>query len=496
MKRSKHSLSHYHNTTFNQGQLLPVGCVEVLPGDTFRHSTAALLRVSPLASPVMHPVHVSVHSWYVPSRVLWDGFEDFITGVDTATPLPSITVTSGDADAVALARSLGVGYGSTTIDLNSLPFRAYNLIWNEFYRDQDLDTALTVPVGDSDDVANYAIQNVSWEKDYFTTARANPQQGADTEVVSLTLSGGNAPVTGIGVNTTPLGGGPFGSIRETDASSTTSYANAWNSGAANSMYIEEDPSNSGYPNVRVDLSSAAITGSMNINDWRTSMALQRIREHRNRFGSRYRDMLAFLGVRSSDGRLQRPEYLGGGRQTIAFSEVLSTADSGTADVGSLFGHGIAALRTRPYRRFFEEHGYVLTLANVRPKTIYQTQVPRMFLRSEYSDFWQKEFEMLGEQAVTNAEIYSDASSPSDVFGYVPRFDDYRFQPSYVSGEFRDTLDSWSMARQFSSQPVLNASFVNADPTDRIYLSTATDQLYAMFSHKIVARRLVARKARN
>ena len=120
----------------------------------------------------------------------------------------------------------------------------------------------------------------------------------------------------------------------------------------------------------------------------------------------------------------------------------------------------------------------------------------MFLRSEYSDFWQKEFEMLGEQAVTNAEIYSDASSPSDVFGYVPRFDDYRFQPSYVSGEFRDTLDSWSMARQFSSQPVLNASFVNADPTDRIYLSTATDQLYAMFSHKIVARRLVARKARN
>lgn len=501
MKRSKHSLSHYRLTSLNQGWLYPVACEEILPGDSFRHQTAALIRVSPLVAPVMHPCHVMVHHWYVPSRIIWDNWEQFITGNNSALTAPTVTIAGTDTAALALAQSLGVGVDAAGLPapvvLNALPFRAYNTIYNEFYRDQNLTTALVQRRGDTGDLpADYAIQNASWEKDYFTTARPNPQQGSGVESVPITLSG-TAPVTGIG-----KGDGTFTVVNQAVRESgggTPTYANAsqlWDPGANQATYLKGTGASNAFPDVKVDMTGVVVPAGLDINELRKSLAMQRMREHRNRFGQRYRDMLAYLGVNSSDSRLQRPEYLGGGKQTISFSEVLSTAETTGGVVGDMAGHGIAALRTRPYKRFFEEHGYMLSFLCVRPVSVYMNRVPRHFLRRDYEQYWQKELEMMGDQQITNFEIYGQAATPNGVFGYIPRYDEYRHAESFVSGEFRTILDYWHMARKFTSQPALNGTFVKCDPTNRIYASTTTNELYAMVSHRISARRLVSKRARN
>lgn len=504
MKRAKHSLSQYRLTSLNQGTLFPVLCEEVLPGDSFRHQTSALIRVSPLVAPVMHPVHVSVHHWFVPNRILWDNWETFITGKDPALVVPTVSIAAADTAALQMAQSFGVGADAppSPIVLNSLPFRAYNTILNEFYRDQDLTTALVERRGDTGDLAaDYALRKASWEKDYFTTARPTPQQGASTETVALQLSG-LAPVKGFGILNSPAPTFTGAATMRETGGGTKSYTKTLGTGqgsisTANWTAIEEDPTKAGYPNIKADLSGVTVNAGFDINEWRRSFAMQRMREHRNRYGSRYTDYLAFLGITSSDARLQRPEYLGGGKQTISFSEVLATAETaGGPVVGDMAGHGIAALRTRPYKRFFEEHGYVITFMLVRPQSLYLTRVPRHFLRRDYEQYWQKELEMMGDQVLTNFEIYGDTATPSGTFGYSPRYDEYRHAESSISGEFRNVLDYWHMAREFTSQPVLNGTFVSCNPTDRIYASAITDELYVMCSHRISARRLVSKFARN
>lgn len=198
-----------------------------------------------------------------------------------------------------------------------------------------------------------------------------------------------------------------------------------------------------------------------------------------------------MGVRSSDARLQRPEYLGGGRQTIQFSEVLQTAE-GSNPVGEMAGHGIAAMRSNRYRRFFEEHGYIVTMMSVRPKTIYTQGLPRTWNRRTKEDFWQKELQHIGQQEVLNKEVYASHSNPNGTFGYQDRYDEYRRSESTVSGEFRTSLlDFWHMARMFSSDPALNADFVECVPTERIFAVPSQDVLYVMANHSIQARRLVA-----
>lgn len=496
MKRSKHNLSHYHLATFNQGELVPLTCFEVLPGDSIRQMTQTLMRTTPLVNPVMHPVYVQISHFFVPSRLVWSNWEDFITGSNTALTIPTIDIDSADTSAARLAEGFGIGIGTTTRSINALPFRAYNLIYNEFYRDQDLTTAITQSSGDTDDVANYGIKKVSWEKDYFTTARAEPQQAADTEAVSISFTDPLIANLYVGAET-----GGYTDFSDTSAGQVYDGSDGSNapSGQYRPLIAQVTDNTSGQftfksgsePSVQ-----GTATGSMDINAFRTAMAMQRMREHRNRYGSRYRDLLAFLGVQSGDARLQRPERLGGGRGRIAFSEVVSTADTTDKELGDLAGHGIGGLRTRPYKRFMQEHGYVITLMNVKPKTVYQDAIPRTFLRSTYDDFWQKELEALGAQEITNVELYSDHATPAGIFGYVGRHEEYRRMPSSVAGEFRTTLDDWHMARQFSTDPALNATFVEADPTNRIYSTTTPDELKVMAAHQVAARRLVSKRARN
>lgn len=492
-KRSKFSLSHYRLFSCDMGELVPCGLVEVLPGDTFQHATSILTRCSPLLAPVMHPVEVKVHHWFVPHRLVWEDFENFITGGpdgNDASVFPTITLASpGNADTGELADYLGIPAGIDGLEVSALPFRAYAKIYNEYYRDQDLITELTIDeTSGPDTTTNTALQNVAWEKDYFTTARPWTQKG-DEVTIPLT---GDAPITGFGsADQTPTSGPA--TAYETDGSASTSYANYW---TATELRLEQDPSNTGYPNIRADLSNVI---AASVGDLRLAFALERYKEMRARYGSRYVEYLRSLGVRSSDARLQRPEYLGGGRQTIQFSEVLQTApttDGDATGVADLKGHGIGALRSNRYRRFFEEHGYVISLLSVKPKTMYADALPRHWNRRTKTDFWQRELQAIGQQEVLNKEVYAAHGTPDGVFGYQDRYDEYRRQESSVGGEFRgSSLYHWHMARIFGSAPTLNQDFVQSDPTKRVFQSTSTDGLWILANHSLQARRYVAGSAR-
>jgi len=490
MKRSKHSLSHNKLLSCNMGNLIPIGLVEVLPGDTFQHSTKALLRVAPLLSPVMHKVDVRIHHFFVPHRIIWDEWEDFITGGsdgDSVPSFPVINMPAGTGAATSsLADYLGVPTGIADLEVSALPFRAYSLIFNEFFRDEDLVSELTVSkASGTDTTTNTTLRQCAWEKDYFTSCRPWTQKGPE---ISIPLTG-NAPVRGLGTDTTVSYAKTSGSIRETGGVTTAATAGApWTSTSTTNWFMKRDDTNTGFPNVYADLSDVT---AASVNDLRLALALQRYEEARARYGSRYVEYLRALGVRSSDSRLQRPEYLGGGREVIQFSEVLQTAE-GTDPVGEMRGHGIAAMRTNRYRRFFEEHGYVITLLSVRPKTVYMQGLFRTWNRRTKEDFFQPELQHIGQQEVLNKELYAGAASPSGVFGYQDRYDEYRYHESSVSGEFRTSqLNYWHMGRDFSSAPTLNGDFVKCVPTNRIFAATNSDQLYIMAKHSLQARRIIA-----
>lgn len=403
MKRSKFNLSFTKLLSCDMGELVPCGLTEVLPGDSMQMNTSALIRCSPLLAPVMHPVDVRIHHWFVPHRLVWD----------------------------------------------------------------------------------------DWEKDYFTSARPWEQKGASITVPM----GGTAPVMGLGPTGVVPGSIQAGvSVRETTPlASPRAYAFSRDMAAGQfQMELDSDVEASAKPLIYADLSAS--TG-VSVNALRASMALQRFQEARARYGSRYVEYLAALGVRSSDARLNRPEYLGGGKERIQFSEVLATAETGASvDVGDMKGHGIAALRSNRFRSFFEEHGYIHTFMSIKPKTIYANGLFRHWNRRTKTDYWQKELEHIGQQSVLRKEVYAAAASPDGVFGWQDRYDEYRRAESLISGEFRSTLlDFWHMARIFASEPTLNATFVSAVPTERVFAVPSQDVIYVHARHNVQSRRLVSAK---
>lgn len=492
MKRNKHSLSHYKLLTADMGKLVPVGCFEVLPGDTVQQATSLLLRVTPLMAPVMHPVSVRIHHWFVPFRLLWDGWEKFITGGsdgmgDGVGEPPSVTTVDGDpANTVGVGSVLdylGVPPGVGGLKLSRFPGLAYGLIWNEFYRDQDLQAEIDLDTA----WGGGGCASVSWEKDYFTASRPWPQKGPD---VSMPL-GVSAPVI-------PATDGEF-SFKTSDGSSGKQLAleggssavisSQQNTGVWSTLRWDET-------GLRADLTNAS---AVNVNDVRRAFALQRYQEARAQYGSRYTEYLRYLGVRSSDARLQRPEYLGGGKQTIQFSEVLQTGPGSTdgspvpGGVGQMAGHGIAAMRSRRYRRFFEEHGVVLSLLSVRPRAIYVNGLNRMFSRWTKEDYWQKELEQIGQQEVFAREVFAQGDGVGGgetVFGYNDRYAEYKHIPSSVHAEFRDLMDYWHFGRSFANRPALNTDFVTCAPTKRPFAEQTQHSLWIMANNNIQARRMV------
>lgn len=504
MKRSKHSLSHYVQLSCSMGELVPISCYEVLPGDSIQQASNLVMRVLPLLAPVMHPVRIQIHNWFVPSRLVWPegeegGWESFITGGadgfdDSVYPTISTPASTGFSVG-SLADYLGVPPGVPSRPVSALPFRAYNRIFNDWYRDQDLQTPLVVSTGSGvDTTTSTTLVNGCWEKDYFTSARPWEQKGP---TVSIPLTG-NAPILGIGV---PQSDSSFpvsnAAVRETTTGATTfPFARSVNPSVSSGELYIEGVAAAGGSNPSIFANLTGIT-AVTMNDLRLSLGLQRYEEARARYGSRYPEYLLYLGVRPGDARLQRPEYIGGGKSIIQFSEIMQTAPTTDGDdtegVGNLKGHGIGFGKSRRFRRFFDEHGYVITLLVVRPKTMYIDGLNKMWNRRTKEDHWQKELEHVGQQEVLNKEVYFAGASPDGVFGYQDRYDDYRRIESRVAGEFRTTLDFWHMARKFSSAPALNASFVSSNPTNRIYSVTddAVDKLWITANHSIQARRLVS-----
>ena len=498
-KRSKFSLSHYRLFSGRMGMLMPIGITECLPGDTFQQATSVFLRCSPLVTPVMHPVHVTVHHWFIPTRLLWDKWEDFITGGPDgmdASIMPTIKAPAEGGFAIgSLADYMAVPSGIPNLEVCALPFRAYALLYNECYRDQDLEEELPISLESGEDTTtNTELQRCDWARDYFTTARPWPQKG---------------PAVTVPVNYGDGSGPSLSAITITGSPQLQTAANCQFYRPSESNYTYwvnnrgEFPANAGLTVTKGTLAASATIspgdpgiGSVDINQLREAFALQRFEEHRALYGSRYVEYLRYLGVKSSDARLQRPEYLGGSRQTIQFSEVLQTAPGGEDPVGALKGHGIGAMRTNRYRRFFEEHGYVLTVMMVRPISVYMQGLSRMWNRRVKEDYYQRELQRIGQQEVLTKELYAgNAEGPTAddvVFGYQNRYDEYRWHESYVSGEFRTILNSWHMARDFANEPTLNADFINAVPTTRIFAAQQNDTLYCMANHSIQARRLMSK----
>lgn len=481
MKRSKHGLSSTHLTSLDMGELIPVQLLEALPGDSIQCSTSALIRCAPMLAPPMHPVKVRLHHWFVPFRLIWDNWEPFITGGadgNDASVFPTVdigTVTQG-----SLANYLGLPVG-TIPQVSALPFRAYNLIYNEYYRDEDLQSKVALATSDGlDSTTSKTLMNCAWEKDYFTSARPFEQKGP---AVTIPLSGTVDIVTnGLAPNMRKADGtGSYGTLQ---GSSDNSLRASVGFGAVNLEWGTET-------GLTGQMNSAGVT----VNALRQSLAIQRFEEARAMYGSRYTEYLRALGVRSSDARLQRPEYLGGGISTIQFSEVLQSAADGTNPVSTLRGHGITAMRSNRFRRFFEEHGYVITLCSIIPKTIYSSGLQRTWNRRTKFDFWQRELEHIGQQAIKNKEIRASHALPDGTFGYQNRYEEYRRQWSRVTGEFATSvLDYWHFARAFASDPALNSTFVTAVPPERPFASSTTDTIYAQFHHSVQARRLVSKFA--
>jgi hypothetical protein len=424
-----------------------------------------------MLAPPMHPVDVRIHHWFVPHRIVWSNFENFITGGpdgNNASAFPVIA-TPASLPVGTLLDYLGIPTGAVSRQISALPLRGYNLIWNEWYRDQDLQTPLIVSLADGvDATTTNLLQNCAWEKDYFTSARPWEQKGP---AVSIPLVG-SAPVI----------------FSETGATPGTRNLLRNGSGVNTALQVAEGGTATAPIVGNADLTTA---GSVTVNALRQALAVQRYEEAAARYGSRYVEYLARLGVRSSDGRLSRPEYLGGGRQRISFSEIVQTAADGTNPVGTLRGHGINAMRSNRYRRFFEEHGYVFTLMSVRPKTIYASGIPRTFNRRTKFDFWQRELEHIGQQAVTNKEVYMAAAGPDNTFGYQDRYDEYRRVESSIAGEYRTIFNYWHFARIFASQPALNSTFVSCVPAETPFAAPANDVLQIQVRHNIQARRLLS-----
>lgn len=495
-RRNKFNLSRTANLSCSPGELVPLGPpVEVLPGDTHQMATSMLLRVLPLLAPVMHPFDIKIHSWFVPHRIVWDEFEEFITGGpdnDSDVVHPYMEVPADPGYAVgSLADYMGIppgAFGAGQVH-NALQFRGYAKIYNEFYRDQDLQDPLPVSTASGlDTTTSRELMFANWQKDYFTSARPWEAKGP---TVMLPLSG-DAPITGIGIPSQTF---PGSNINVWETVGAKNYANyKFADGTTNNAvaFQEGEP---GQLNIHADLSQVSAATILQL---RLAMALQRYAENRARFGSRYPEYLLALGVRPDDARLDRPEYLGGGQQTITFSEVLQTAPttSGSASpgVGNMRGHGIAALRSNRFRKFFSEHGFIHTFVIVRPRTVYPQGLPRTYIRQTKEDYWQPELEHIGQQGIWAKEVMMHGANFDDIWGYQDRYDEYRRLESTVHGEFRTTLDYWHAARIFDTRPALNAAFVLSNPTNRIYSVTdaAVDKMYLQVRHSHQARRLLSR----
>jgi len=491
--RSSFNRSHGYKTTFDAGFLIPVFIDEALPGDTFNLHMTAFSRLATPIHPFMDNLFMDSFFFSVPVRLLWDNWQKFNgeqknPGDSTDYLVPTMTspAATGYANS-SLSDYFGIPTGVPLLVHDSLFHRAYNLIWNEWFRDENLQSSVVVDLDDGpDSPTDYVLLRRGKRYDYFTSCLPFPQKGPSVDIPLL----GEAFVKGIGTSTAPNYNLPNQAVRESGEAGNTVFTNA----TSGTLYVEQDPTHAGFPYIRADLSTAA---AATINQLRQAFQIQKLYERDARGGTRYTEILrSHFGVVSDDARLQRPEYLGGGSTPVIVNPIAQTSSTdATTPQGNLAAFGVASINGHGFTKSFTEHCVVIGLVSVRADLNYQQGLNRMFSRQTRWDFYWPALSHIGEQAVLNKEIYATATATdSQVFGYQERFAEYRYKPSVITGQFRSnfaqTLDSWHLAQNFGSLPVLNSTFIQENPpVDRVKSLTAAypDFLFDSWFKLICAR---------
>lgn len=481
-KKNFFDLTHDVKLSANMGELVPILTLECVPGDKFDIGCESIVRFAPMTAPVMHRMDVSMHYFFVPNRILWPNWEKFITnngpnGTGETLVAPYINLQwSWPQEIKNFFDYMGIPpgpAGGVASRISALPFAAYQCIYNEYYRDQNLIEPLDYKLVDGSNDANgdlFYMRNRAWEHDYFTASLPFAQKGAAVDI-PLGQIQDNAPIYRDSNSVTPttLTGTPYSVVVPGSNSPSTSTDLFAATGG-----LEVEPTT--------------------INDLRRAYRLQEWLEKNARGGTRYiESILSHFGVKSSDSRLQRPEYITGVKTPVVISEVLNT--SGTVDQlpqGNMAGHGISVSSGRSGSYYCEEHGYIIGIMSVMPKTAYQQGIPRTYLKLDPLDYFWPSFANIGEQEVQLQELYAWTANKEDTFGYVPRYSEYKYMPSRVAGDFRTSLDYWHLGRIFDNEPTLSQEFVECTPveTNRIFAVTDPDsqKLYCHVLNKIQAVR--------
>jgi len=491
--RSRFQGSFTRKTTFNAGLLIPFLVDEVLPGDHLKYNVTAYVRMATPVFPLMDNQRIDTHFFFVPNRLVWSNWKRFMgeqatpaQSIDLTVPKVEIAATGASSQVGSLADYFGLPIGpqiASNIQVNSLPFRAYNLIYNEWFRDENLINSAQNITGDALSAdSDYGESSYPFRRaksqDYFTSALPWPQKFQAPTIPIL----GNAPITGIGTYPTSGVGGTNGTLYETAKGSARNYAyynESYN--ATNGLYVEVEPFGTGYrPVVYADMS--AVTG-VGINQLRQAFLVQQLLERDARGGTRYTEIVrSHFGVISPDARMQRPEYIGGGSSPLNVTPVAQTAPSEDGAVGTLGAAG-TAVGQHMASYASTEHGYIIGIVSVRSELSYNQGIPRTFSRQTRYDFYWPSLAGLGEQEILRKEIYATGVAVNDnvVFGYQERWHEYRTRYSEVTGRFRtnavQTLAAWHLAQNFSSAPTLGKTFIqDTPPMDRVLVNTDSDTL--------------------
>lgn len=478
-KYNTFDLSHDKRLSLKMGEIVPVMAVDVLPGDKFTIETSHLTRMLPLVAPVMHNVKVKVRYFFSPNRLVWENWEDFITGpesaTDTSEPVhPNIYIPSEPSSlADYLGVSTSVHNNSTSVEVNALPFAHYQFIWNEYFRDQNLQSAKNYQLVNGGNTSNadlVAKRRVAWKHDRFTSALPFTQKGPE---VTLPVLQSGTVAGAIDFKSSNLTQDTLYDVSSNNAVATQPIYGSQNGGLTDNTF---DLALDNSQNLLIDR-SALQASAATINELREAFAIQKWLELNARTGNRYTEHIeAHFGVKAQDARLQRPEEFGGSVGTIQFSEVLQTSQTTTSGsdasaLGQLGGHGITAQGSRKASYYAQEHGWIFALMYVVPDTTYSQGVPAKFSKVDRYDYYQPLLAHLGEQPVLNKELFANGntSQMGGIFGYLPIYDEYRHELNTVHGLMKTDLEYWHLGRKFSSLPALNDSFVKCLPSDRIFV---------------------------